>query len=224
MITYFKTLIIHSHKEINEQIKDYLEEKDYICDQIFHIKDLHDNHNRYDCIIVEDNFPKMNIKDFIVQEKIKTHPIIIVLTDTLSSYYLDSLLNIGADDYMTTPYQLKDIDYKIQSIFKNGLLKPRRIYRFKDIIMNVSEHTCICHNKAIDLTKNEFKLLTILISHPYQPFSVSYLFEKIWGHSLYEDEISIPSLLNQLVIKLRIANENEEYIKRFGKNQYKMAF
>lgn len=90
--------------------------------------------------------------------------------------------------------------------------------------MNVSEHTCICNYKAIDLTKNEFKLLTILISHPYQPFSVSYLFEKIWGHSLYEDEISIPSLLNQLVIKLRIANENEEYIKRFGKNQYKMAF
>lgn len=224
MMTYFKTLIIHSHKEINEQIKDYLEKKDYICDQVFQIKDFYDNHKRYDCIIVEDNYPKMNIKDFIIQEKIKTHPIIIVLTDTLSSYYLDSLLNIGADDYMSTPYQLKDIDYKIQSIFKNGLLKPRRIYRFKDIIVNVSEHTCICHNKAIDLTKNEFKLLTILISHPYQPFSVSYLFENIWGHSLYEDEISIPFLLNQLVIKLRIANENEEYIKRFGKNQYIMAF
>ena len=78
--------------------------------------------------------------------------------------------------------------------------------------------------EPLNLTKNEFKLLTILISHPYQPFSISYLFEQVWGSSIYEDGTSIPALVSNLIMKLRLANNEEEYIKRFGRDNYKMAF
>lgn len=225
MIGQMKTLIIYSQKNINDQIKEYLIKKEYLCEQIIQSKELDkiDNQN-YDCMIIEDDFPKLDTHKFITHIKSKSNPIILVISHSLSVQYLDSLLNIGADDYITNPFQEKDLYIKIQSIYKNGILRPRTIYHFKDIILNINAKTCICHEQAVNLTKNEFKLLSLFISHPYQPFSTTYLFEKIWGSSLYDDNTSIPALINSLIIKLRQANEKEEYIKRFGKNQYKMAF
>lgn len=226
MLSQFTALIIHSQKDTNNQIKDYLQQKDYLCQQVIHYKDLDQyyNNHSYDCIVIEDNFPRIKTPEFLVQSKLKGQPIIIVLSDTLANSYLESLLNAGADDYLIIPYSLKDLDTKIQSVYKNGILRPRRIYRFKDIVLDITARTCACHSKPLELTKNEFKLLSILISHPYQPFTISYLFEKVWGSSIYEDGTSIPALMSNLIMKLRIANNNQEYIKRFGKDCYKMAF
>ena len=226
MFSQFKALIIHSHKEANDQIKAFLEDKGYLCNQVIQFKELeeyYENHS-YDCIIIEDEFPRLKTNEFLVQTKLRGQPILIVISDTLSSDYLESLLNAGADDYVTIPYKLKDIESKIQSVYKNGILKPRRIYRFKDIVVDITARTCSCANKPLNLTKNEFKLLTILISHPYQPFSISYLFEEVWGSSIYEDGTSIPGLMSNLIMKLRLINNDQEYIKRFGKDSYKMAF
>ena len=226
MFSQFKALIIHSHKEANDQIKAFLEDKGYLCNQVIQFKELeeyYENHS-YDCIIIEDEFPRLKTNEFLVQTKLRGQPILIVISDTLSSDYLESLLNAGADDYVTIPYKLKDIESKIQSVYKNGILKPRRIYRFKDIVVDTTARTCSCANKPLNLTKNEFKLLTILISHPYKPFSISYLFEEVWGSSIYEDGTSIPGLMSNLIMKLRLINNDQEYIKRFGKDSYKMAF
>ena len=226
MFSQFKALINHSHKEANDQIKAFLEDKGYLCNQVIQFKELeeyYENHS-YDCIIIEDEFPRLKTNEFLVQTKLRGQPILIVISDTLSSDYLESLLNAGADDYVTIPYKLKDIESKIQSVYKNGILKPRRIYRFKDIVVDTTARTCSCANKPLNLTKNEFKLLTILISHPYQPFSISYLFEEVWGSSIYEDGTSIPGLMSNLIMKLRLINNDQEYIKRFGKDSYKMAF
>lgn len=226
MFSQFKALIIHSHKEANDQIKAFLEDKGYLCNQVIQFKELeeyYENHS-YDCIIIEDEFPRLKTNEFLVQTKLRGQPILIVISDTLSSDYLESLLNAGADDYVTIPYKLKDIESKIQSVYKNGILKPRRIYRFKDIVVDTTARTCSCANKPLNLTKNEFKLLTILISHPYQSFSISYLFEEVWGSSIYEDGTSIPGLMSNLIMKLRLINNDQEYIKRFGKDSYKMAF
>ena len=226
MFSQFKALIIHSHKEANDQIKAFLEDKGYLSNQVIQFKELeeyYENHS-YDCIIIEDEFPRLKTNEFLVQTKLRGQPILIVISDTLSSDYLESLLNAGADDYVTIPYKLKDIESKIQSVYKNGILKPRRIYRFKDIVVDTTARTCSCANKPLNLTKNEFKLLTILISHPYQPFSISYLFEEVWGSSIYEDGTSIPGLMSNLIMKLRLINNDQEYIKRFGKDSYKMAF
>ena len=208
MFSQFKALIIHSHKEANDQIKAFLEDKGYLCNQVIQFKELeeyYENHS-YDCIIIEDEFPRLKTNEFLVQTKLRGQPILIVISDTLSSDYLESLLNAGADDYVTIPYKLKDIESKIQSVYKNGILKPRRIYRFKDIVVDTTARTCSCANKPLNLTKNEFKLLTILISHPYQPFSISYLFEEVWGSSIYEDGTSIPGLMSNLIMKLRLIN------------------
>lgn len=222
----FEALIIDSKKEENNQISTYLQSKGYYCQQIYTNHDIYSKieGQRYDYIIMEDEFFNINTMDLIAHAKTQYNPIIIVLSHTLSHHYLDSLLNSGADDYLIIPFEFPELTNKMESIYKNGILKPRQIYHFKDITLDKDAQTCFSHQKPLLLTKNEFKLLSILISHPYQPFSISYLFEQVWGSSLYEDGTSIPALINSLIIKLNNNNPNQEYIKRFGKSQYKMAF
>ena len=175
-------------------------------------------------ILLDLGLPDMEGVDVI--KKVRTWSNVPIIVISARSEDVDKIeaLDAGADDYVTIPYKLKDIESKIQSVYKNGILKPRRIYRYKDIVVDTTARTCSCANKPLNLTKNEFKLLTILISHPYQPFSISYLFEEVWGSSIYEDGTSIPGLMSNLIMKLRLINNDQEYIKRFGKDSYKMAF
>lgn len=226
MYNLFQTLIIHSQIDINDQIKLDLEKKGYSCEQITRYQDLQQtiSQNHYQCIIIEDHFPSLHLDEFIIQMKNKYQSIIIVISQNISSDYLEFLLNIGADDYLITPFQIKDIDIKIQSIYKTGLIKERRIYRFKDIILDASARTCSCHGKPVNLTQNEFKLLYTLISHPYHPFMISDLFEIVWGSKVYEDRTSIAALVDSITRKLENNNPQEKYMKKFGKNAYKLQF
>ena len=120
MFSQFNTLIIHSNSQFNNQIKTYLEDKEYLCNQISQFKefaDYYENHT-YDCIIIEDEFPRIKTKEFIVQAKLKGQPIIIVLTDTLSPDYLESLLNAGADDYPVSYTHLLFLLYHFVILYK----------------------------------------------------------------------------------------------------------
>ena len=104
-----------------------------------------------------------------------------------------------------------------------GVLRPRKIYRFKDIILDDTAKTVSLNDHSVTLTKNEFKLLKMLMSHPYQPYTSTKIFEGIWGDSVYADDQSVMNLVSSLIIKLNRTGSHEEYIRRFGVNSYKMA-
>ena len=61
------------------------------------------------------------------------------------------------------------------------------------------------------------------MSHPYQPYTSTKIFESIWGDSVYADDQSVMNLVSSLIIKLNNTGAHEEYIRRFGANSYKMA-
>ena len=104
-----------------------------------------------------------------------------------------------------------------------GVLRTRKIYRFKEIILDDTAKTVSLNDHSVTLTKNEFKLLKMLMSHPYQPYTSTKIFEGIWGDSVYADDQSVMNLVSSLIIKLNRTGSHEEYIRRFGANSYKMA-
>lgn len=225
MIGQFSVLVIDSDRKRNDEICAYLKENDFQCTSVKTLKDYEERfeNHAYDGIVLEDNFATINTTRFLVDNKRNGRAITIVVSDTLNEEYLESLLDAGADDYITIPFTTHDLMKKIQAVYKNGILKPRTIYRFKDIIMDVTAHTVFVNDHALTLTKNEFKLLKLLISHPYQPYTSTALFEAIWGNAVYEDTSSVPQLIGSLARKLNLVGSDNEYIKRFGRNSYKMA-
>ena len=220
-----KTLIIDHNNERNDRIKNYLNQDHFICDQAKTLDEFNDQYltNNYDCIILEDIFPGINTTKFLVKNRRKSQAITIVMSDMLNESYLENLLDAGADDYIVAPFSLTALLRKIQDVYKMGVLRPRKIYRFKDIILDDTAKTVSLNDRAVSLTKNEFKLLKMLMSHPYQPYTSTKIFEGIWGDSVYADDQSVMNLVSSLIIKLNNTGAHEEYIRRFGANSYKMA-
>lgn len=220
-----KTLIIDHNSERNDRIKNYLNQDHFICYQaktLDEYGELYFDHN-YDCIILEDTFPGINITNFLVKNRRQSQNITIVMSDILNEAYLEDLLDAGADDYIESPFSLTALLRKIQDVYKMGVLRPRKIYRFKDIILDDTAKTVSLNDHAVTLTKNEFKLLRMLMSHPYQPYTSTKIFESIWGDSVYADDQSVMNLVSSLIIKLNRTGTHDEYIRRFGANSYKMA-
>ena len=220
-----KTLIIDHNSERNDRIKNYLNQDHFICDQAKTLDEYNDLYfdNTYDCIILEDVFPGINTTKFLVKNRRKSQAITIVMSDMLNEAYLEDLLDAGADDYIVAPFSLTALLRKIQDVYKMGVLRPRKIYRFKDIILDDTAKTVSLNDHAVTLTKNEFKLLKMLMSHPYQPYTSTKIFEGIRGDSVYADDQSVMNLVSSLIIKLNNTGAHEEYIRRFGANSYKMA-
>ncbi|MCC2617209.1 response regulator transcription factor [Aestuariibacter halophilus] len=121
-------------------------------------------------------------------------------------------LEIGADDYMTKPFSVRELQARVRSqLRKYRLLKERHqdSVDARPTVISVGRlqvdpgcHTALLGSQTLDLTATEFELLLYLASHPNQVFSRAQLLESVWGyhHSGYEHTVN--SHINRLRAKL----------------------
>lgn len=116
-------------------------------------------------------------------------------------------LNIGADDYLTKPFGIRELTARVQALLRRSALSEQSTVTQKPIIF---EHFSIdpalrittCHNRAISLTSTEFELLYFLASHPKQVFNRTQLLDSVWGYNHVGYEHTVNSHINRLRAKL----------------------
>lgn len=218
MLKQFEILVLDSDENRGKSISEYFSSMQIPTIYSSKLESIDD---RYSAFIVDDNFPKINFSRFLIKCK-RDNKIVIIMTKNFSQKYLESLLNYGADDYIRVPFSNNDLYSKFLSIYRNGILKPRTIYRYKDIIMDTTSQIVYLDDDVVDLTNNEYKLLKSLMSHPYQPQSRAELFITIWKNPLYDDNSSIDKLVSRLSEKLNEKGSQSPYIKKFNQKEYMM--
>ena len=218
MLKQFEILVLDSDKKRGEKISSYFTAQRIKSIYSSKIESISD---RFSAFIVEDDFPKLELSRFLIKCK-RHNKIVFIMTKNFSQNYLDYLLNCGADDYIRVPFSMDELYARFISIYRNGILKPRTIYRYKDIIMDTTSKNVYLNEDVVDLTNNEFKLLKTLMSHPYQPQTSTDLFVTIWKNALYEDDSSIDKLVTRLTEKLDDVGHQSPYIKKFNQTSYMM--
>ncbi len=101
-------------------------------------------------------------------------------------------LELGADDYIVKPYNLRELIARIRAQLRRAygeLAEPAtsEVLKFKEIEIDLVQFQVTKRGEMINLTPIEFRLLRFLASHPNRPFERGALIEAIWG---YEDDIN----------------------------------
>ncbi|WP_242211453.1 response regulator transcription factor [Paenibacillus polymyxa] len=133
-----------------------------------------------------------------------------ILMITAKSDITDKILGLefGADDYITKPFDLREVIARIRTILRrvdqanNGKNTESKVIRFKQIEIIVEEHLVKQNGIPIDLTPKEFDLLMTLINHRGKTFTRSELLDIVWGYDFVGDTRTVDTHIQRLRKKL----------------------
>ena len=157
-----------------------------------------------DLILLDINLPIFD-GYYICREvrKFSETPIIVV---TSRDSDIDELMsmNLGADDFVTKPYNTQILLARIEAILKrvNRSSTPQDILEYKDMKVNLSNGTVIYDDKTIEITKNELKILSYLIKNKGQIVSREKLMNYLWDCEMFIDDNTLSVNVTRIRKKL----------------------
>jgi len=142
-----------------------------------------------------------------------------ILMLTAKSSELDRVvgLEVGADDYLTKPFSIRELLARVKAIFRRmeaiaGELAPARPLRFDGLHVDPDKREVRLEGRPVDLTAKEFDLLLQFASHPGRVYTRSQLLDLVWGYSHSGYEHTVNSHINRLRRKLEEEATQPRYI------------
>lgn len=188
-------LIVEDEMNIHQMIKEYLGKQQEVCVSAFSGTEalLQLRLEKISLILLDLMLPGMSGEELIgvIKAQYPHLPIIIVsaknnLTDKVE------LLNKGADDYLCKPFALEELYARIQvQLRRSSADHQEQGIRYQDLHLLNDQHTLMVEDCAVSLTKHEYKIMELLMSHPKQGFSKKDIYEYAWDDYYAADDKTI---------------------------------
>ncbi len=185
----------------------------------------------YDLIILDLMLPGIDGLEICRRLRSRTTYIPILML-TSKSTELDRVLGleIGADDYVTKPFSIRELMARVKAIFRRvDELKSDRqddnqsVIRAADLVIDTHRRTVSLSDRMIDLTAKEFELLLHFARHAGRVFTRSQLLDEVWGYGHDGYEHTVNSHINRLRAKIEANPAQPEYILTVWGVGYKFA-
>lgn len=178
--------------------------------------------NDYTMVILDLMLPKLDGFEVCkrIREAKKTLPILML---TSKSEEFDKVLGLelGADDYLTKPFSLRELMARVKAIIRRVDAvkeeasiedKPQEL-QFENLSINLEKRKVILNGDVIDLTAKEFDLLVLFASHPGRAYSRQELLDIVWGYQFDGYDHTVNSHINRLRSKIEKVPSDPQYIK-----------
>jgi len=227
-------LIIEDDQKIADLVKIHLNDMGY---ELEHASDgqagldLALKHN-YALIILDLMLPKLDGME--VCKRIRTtkkHMPILMLT--AKSEELDKVLGLelGADDYLTKPFSIRELIARIKAIFRRmevdkqepEFVDEKKIIEFGDLKINLEKRRVFLEGEPLELTAKEFELLALFAKNPGRTYSRQELLDIVWGYQFIGYEHTVNSHINRLRNKIEEDTSNPTYVQTVWGVGYRFA-
>lgn len=222
-------LIIEDEEHINNLIKEALTKEGYQCTQAYSGSEalLWLRQQEYALILLDLMLPGMKGEQVLeaIRKEYKIPVIIVSAIDDLDRKV--DLLTLGAEDYITKPFELKELIARVsvqlrrgQATTNNGTENEDLLH--KELRMNMSTYEVTIRGEQISLTRQELRILELLLKHPNKVFSKQEIYEYAWDDYYVGEDKTINVHISNIRSKIKKVCE-EDYIDTVWGIGFKLA-
>lgn len=212
-----KILVIEDDTDINHVIARALQKSGYSCTQAFSGTEglLYMEREAFALVILDLMLPGMNGEMLLpkIKEKQQIPVIIVSAKDSLDSKV--NLLTLGAEDYMTKPFEIQELVARVGAQirrFSDKEGQPKQMLRYKDLVLDQDSFSAFVNETEIVLTKQEFKILELLLTYPNRVYSKQDIYDYAWDGIYIGEDKTINVHISNIRKKLKAVSP-EEYIE-----------
>ncbi len=222
-----KILIIEDEYELLIALNNFLVKENFICELAGNYSNADDklSVNEYDIILLDITLPDgngLNLLKTIKKHQKRAGVIITSARNSLDDKIIG--LDLGADDYMTKPFQLSELNSRIKAILRRKHFDGSNILSFNEISVNTESRSVTIGEQKIEMTKKEYDLLLFFMINKERVLTREAISEHLWEDNIdMADNFDfIYTHLNNIRRKIRIAG-GKDYIKTLYGLGYKLA-
>ncbi len=174
-----------------------------------------------DLILLDLMIPK--IDGFTVCKKLRKSLVCPIIMLTAKEEVVDKIigLELGADDYMTKPFSIREVIARVKANLRKHTLpeaeedknSSKNKIKVKDMIIDPERYIAIVGGKTIDLTIKEFELLKLLATNPNQVFTREQILRGVWGYDFYGDARTVDVTVRRLREKIEKNSAEPQYVQ-----------
>jgi DNA-binding response OmpR family regulator len=207
-----KILVVEDDLDLNELIARQLRQDGHDVAQAFDGEAglAAVERERPDLVVLDWMLPKLD--GLVVCRRIRERHVIPVLMLTARSEEADIILGleVGADDYLTKPFRIRELLARVRAILRRVerlrsidlASEPAELTTSGPVAVSLDMRTATVCDTDLDLTPKEFDLLALFVQNPGRAFSREYLLERIWGDEVYVTDRTVDTHVQRLRKKL----------------------
>lgn len=220
-----RILIVDDDNSINLMMKEALEREGFACGQAYSGSEciLRLQMEHYDLVLLDLALPGKTGEEVLreIRETGNRLPVIVVSAkDDLDSKV--DVLSIGADDYVTKPFEIKEVTARIRVQLRKRVETPSDLLKFGGLVMDREHFSVTADGTEVPkLTRQEFRILELLVQHPTRVYSKDAIYEYAWQEPYIGETKTLDVHMSNLRKKLKQASERE-YIETIWGIGYRM--
>ena len=171
----------------------------------------------FDLVVLDVMLPQVD--GFDVCKKLRAKSSVPIIMLTAKAEELDKVLGLelGADDYITKPFSMREFRSRVKAVLRRAELArngegPEEPLVHGDLTVDFAKRIVSLRGEPVRLTYVEFEILAVLARSPGRVFSRSQLLERVWGDSAYRDPRTVDVHIRHLREKLERDAKEPEYI------------
>ncbi len=220
-------LVVDDKKELRVMVQSYLEEEGF---RVVLASDGQEalyvaRHEKPDLIILDLMMPNMGGYDFLKAHKREADTPIVILTARLEESDKILGLELGADDFVTKPFSMRELTARVRAVLRRAGRTPLQaeVLRAADVTLDRASRRVSVDSRPIDLTPSEFDLLAAFLASPGRAFTRAELLDRLQGDAFDGYERTIDVHIRNLRTKLEPNPSKPRYVETVYGVGYRFA-
>jgi len=212
-----KLLFVEDDRDLLKSLLFYFNDLGYTCEKAKSLEESIEKISlyKYDCVVLDLALPDGSGLELLKILKSRNIDIGVIILSANSN--LDDKLNgldLGADDYLTKPFHLSELNSRIKSIIRRKQQGGTNLIQFNEILINSDAKEVKVNDSIVTLTKKEYDLLMYLVLNKNKVVTKASISEHLWGDYMDQADSfdSVYSHMKNLKRKLKSCGSND-YLK-----------